>query len=278
VLNKSTRGASPACLSRTSVFLLTSFLSFPSSGIISARRVYAFLSLYVDTYALTLCAGLGLCCGAHFALSRPPSRAPTHTVLHTRRKDRGRITCVSPPRLPIFLLPALSSLGLMRCARPLRFLRVRAGASLRAATVLSHSPCRWPLTCCASAALRSPAAALHTSCVCHAASDVPADLAKDIRDIIGHDRLVVFLTGTPEQPRCRFTVQLVDLLNQLGIKYSFFNILDDDEICEGLKQYSDWPTYPQVYLDGELLGGYDICKDMMLDGSLIRTFKEKQLM
>jgi hypothetical protein len=102
VLNKSTRGASPACLSRTSVFLLTSFLSFPSSGIISARRVYAFLSLYVDTYALTLCAGLGLCCGAHFALSRPPSRAPTHTVLHTRRKDRGRITCVSPPASPSF--------------------------------------------------------------------------------------------------------------------------------------------------------------------------------
>lgn len=127
-------------------------------------------------------------------------------------------------------------------------------------------------------ALRTPAAALHTSRVCCAPSDVSPDLAKDIKDIIEHDRLVVFLTGTPEQPRCRFTVQLVDLFNQLGIKYSFFNILDDEEVCEGLKTYSDWPTYPQVYLDGELLGGYDICKKMMLDGELIRTFKEKDLM
>lgn len=88
----------------------------------------------------------------------------------------------------------------------------------------------------------------------------------------------MFLTGTPEQPRCRFTVQLVDLFNQLGIKYSFFNILDDEEVCEGLKTYSEWPTYPQIYIDGELLGGYDICKNMMLDGTLIRTFKEKELM
>ncbi|KPA80788.1 putative mitochondrial glutaredoxin-like protein [Leptomonas pyrrhocoris] len=127
-------------------------------------------------------------------------------------------------------------------------------------------------------ALCASAASLHTSRVFHAPSDVPAELAKDIKGIIEHDRLVVFLTGTPEQPRCRFTVQLVDLFNQLGIKYSFFNILDDEEVCEGLKQYSDWPTYPQVYLDGELLGGYDVCKGMMLDGSLIRTFKEKELM
>ena len=131
---------------------------------------------------------------------------------------------------------------------------------------------------CAYTALYASSASLHTSRLYYAPADVPVDLAKDIKDIIEHDRIVVFLTGTPEQPRCRFTVQLVDLLNQLGIKYGFFNILDDDEICEGLKKYSDWPTYPQVYLDGELLGGYDICKSMMLDGSLIRTLKEKELM
>ncbi|KAG5511395.1 hypothetical protein JKF63_07358 [Porcisia hertigi] len=114
--------------------------------------------------------------------------------------------------------------------------------------------------------------------VCCAPSDVMEDLAKDLHEIIHHDRLVVFLTGTPQQPRCRFTAQLVDLLNQLGVKYSFFNIIDDDEVCEGLKAYSDWPTYPQVYVDGELLGGYDICKEMMLNGTLTSMLKEKNLM
>ncbi|CAD2222490.1 glutaredoxin-like protein [Angomonas deanei] len=108
-----------------------------------------------------------------------------------------------------------------------------------------------------------------------APSDVEADLAKDIKGIIDNDRLVVFLTGTPENPRCRFTVQLVDLLVQLGVKYSFFNILDDDEVCEGLKTYSDWPTYPQIYIDGELLGGYDIARKMMLDGTFTKMLKEK---
>ncbi|CAJ1016515.1 Glutaredoxin, putative [Leishmania lindenbergi] len=128
-----------------------------------------------------------------------------------------------------------------------------------------------------TAAQRIPAAFFHTSLVHRSPSDVAGDLAKDLHDIIYHDRLVVFLTGTPEQPRCRFTAQLVDLFNQLGIKYTFFNIMDDDEVCEGLKAYSDWPTYPQVYLDGELIGGYDICKKMMLDGTLTSMLKAKNL-
>lgn len=152
----------------------------------------------------------------------------------------------------------------------------------------AHLPLRAPARACppsgsagrasATAALYTPTAALHTSAVCRAPADVPKELATDLHHIIHHDRLVAFLTGTPEQPRCRFTVQLVDLFNQLGIKYSFFNIMEDEEVCEGLKAYSDWPTYPQVYLDGELLGGYDIMKKMTLEGSLTKLLKEKDLM
>lgn len=96
--------------------------------------------------------------------------------------------------------------------------------------------------------------------------------------IIAQDRVVVFLTGTPMQPRCRFTGAIVDILKQLGIKYSYFNILDDDEVCEELKEYKNWPTYPQVYIDGELLGGYDVCKKMMLDGELTKMLSEKNLL
>ncbi|ORC90440.1 glutaredoxin-like protein [Trypanosoma theileri] len=107
---------------------------------------------------------------------------------------------------------------------------------------------------------------------------VSPQLSAVISGIIAKDRVVVFLTGTPEEPRCRFTMQMVDMMNQIGIKYSFFNILDDDDVCEGLKTYSDWPTYPQLYIDGELLGGYDVCKNMMLNGELTKLLKEKGLL
>ncbi|GET85764.1 thioredoxin-like protein [Leishmania tarentolae] len=138
-------------------------------------------------------------------------------------------------------------------------------------------PCSSMSSSMTTTAQRVSAACFHASLLCRTPSDVSDDLAKDLHDIICHDRLVVFLTGTPEQPRCRFTAQLVNLFHQLGVKYSFFNILDDEEVCEGLKVYSDWPTYPQVYLDGELIGGYDICKTMMLDGTLTTMLKDKQL-
>ncbi|KAH9577952.1 Glutaredoxin [Trypanosoma melophagium] len=107
---------------------------------------------------------------------------------------------------------------------------------------------------------------------------VSEELALTIKDIITRDRVVVFLTGTPKEPRCRFTVQMVDMMDQINIKYSFFNILDDDEVCEGLKKYSDWPTYPQLYIDGELIGGYDVCKNMMLNGELTKLLKDKRLL
>lgn len=111
-----------------------------------------------------------------------------------------------------------------------------------------------------------------------APADVPPALAKEIEEIISHARIVAFLTGSATSPRCRFTVQLVELLEQLQVPYSYFNILDDDEICQGLKKYSDWPTYPQVYVDGELLGGYDVVKEMMLSGALTKLLKEKKLL
>ncbi|ESL07365.1 glutaredoxin-like protein [Trypanosoma rangeli SC58] len=112
----------------------------------------------------------------------------------------------------------------------------------------------------------------------YAPDKVAPELAASIRDIISRDRVVIFLTGTPEQPRCRFTVQMVDMMRQLDVPYSFFNVLDDDEVCEGLKTYSDWPTYPQLYIDGELVGGYDVCKNMLLNGQLTKLFKGKNLL
>lgn len=143
---------------------------------------------------------------------------------------------------------------------------------------LAQATLRRGLPALTTPTLRTPCCAMHVSAPLLAPADVSAALAKDLHGIINNDRLVMFLTGTPEEPRCRFTMQVVDLMDQLGVRYGFFNILDDEEVCEGLKRYSDWPTYPQVYMDGELLGGYDICKQMMLDGTLTKTLKEKDLL
>ncbi|CCW69040.1 unnamed protein product [Phytomonas sp. Hart1] len=120
--------------------------------------------------------------------------------------------------------------------------------------------------------------ALHHSPALLSPSDVSKDLADDLYKIINNHRVVLFITGTPEEPRCRFTVRLIDIVHQIGLEYVYFDILQDDEVCEGLKTYSDWPTYPQVYIDGVLLGGYDVVKQMMLDGSLVKTLSEKKLL
>jgi Grx4 family monothiol glutaredoxin len=103
-------------------------------------------------------------------------------------------------------------------------------------------------------------------------------LRKRIEDAIHKGRIVAFLTGTPEDPHCGFTVRIVELLEQLNVNFEHFDVLSDDEVCEGLKAYSDWPTYPQLYVDGDLIGGYDVVKGMMLDGSLVKLLKEKKLL
>lgn len=103
-------------------------------------------------------------------------------------------------------------------------------------------------------------------------------LHKKLDGLINQARIVVFLTGTPSQPRCGFTVRMVEMLEQLPIKYEFVNIMEDEEVCEGLKTYSQWPTYPQLYIDGELIGGWDITRQMVIDGSLIKILSEKKLL
>ena len=108
--------------------------------------------------------------------------------------------------------------------------------------------------------------------------DLTAELKSTLEKLIRQDRIVVFLTGTPQRPRCRFTAAMTDLLGQLGIKYTYVDIMEDDEVCEGLKSFSSWPTYPQLYIDGELIGGYDITKELVLSGKFTQMLRDKKLM
>jgi len=72
---------------------------------------------------------------------------------------------------------------------------------------------------------------------------------------------MLFMKGTPSAPQCGFSRQTVALLRERSIRYGFFNILADDEVRQGLKEFSDWPTFPQLYADGELVGGLDIVRE-----------------
>uniref|UniRef100_A0AC35TRV4 Thioredoxin domain-containing protein n=1 Tax=Rhabditophanes sp. KR3021 TaxID=114890 RepID=A0AC35TRV4_9BILA len=90
-----------------------------------------------------------------------------------------------------------------------------------------------------------------------------------IEKLLKKSRLVLFMKGNREQPKCGFSRQIIELLNNLGCEYWTFDILQDEEIRQGLKEYSDWPTYPQLYLDAELLGGLDVVKDELADPSFV---------
>lgn len=85
--------------------------------------------------------------------------------------------------------------------------------------------------------------------------------------------IVLFITGTPSLPRCGFTGQLCRLMSELKASYVYYDVMGDDEVCQALKTFSDWPTYPQVYVDGELIGGWDICKSLHENGELKTTLK-----
>jgi len=75
--------------------------------------------------------------------------------------------------------------------------------------------------------------------------------------------VMLFMKGKPSEPKCGFSRQMVALLRENSVKYGFFNILDDDDVRQNLKEYAEWPTYPQLWIDGELVGGLDIVKDSL---------------
>lgn len=87
------------------------------------------------------------------------------------------------------------------------------------------------------------------------------ELDKRLGELVKAAPVMLFMKGTPSTPQCGFSRQLVALLREKGVRYGFFNILADEEVRQGLKAWSDWPTFPQLYLQGELVGGLDIVKE-----------------
>jgi monothiol glutaredoxin len=94
------------------------------------------------------------------------------------------------------------------------------------------------------------------------------DVSDRIRKELGSAPVVLFMKGTPEFPQCGFSAQTVAALRNLGAKFHHVNIFDDPELREALKRFSNWPTYPQLYVNGELVGGCDIALEMYRNGEL----------
>ncbi|MCL1473502.1 Grx4 family monothiol glutaredoxin [Argonema antarcticum] len=94
------------------------------------------------------------------------------------------------------------------------------------------------------------------------------ELKERIDNLVKHNKIFVFMKGNKLMPQCGFSNNVVQILNTLGVPYETFDVLQDQEIRQGIKEYANWPTIPQVYIDGELVGGSDIMIEMYQKGEL----------
>ena len=103
------------------------------------------------------------------------------------------------------------------------------------------------------------------------------DQKEKISNLISSDDVVLFMKGTPDFPQCGFSANVIGILNYFGVKFTSFNVLEDNQLREGIKEFSDWPTIPQIYIKKEFIGGCDILREMAESGEIIELFKEKNL-
>jgi len=101
------------------------------------------------------------------------------------------------------------------------------------------------------------------------------DVSENIKNEIKSSDVVLFMKGTPEFPMCGFSAAVVQVLSNLGVKFSTVNVLESGEMREGIKIFSNWPTIPQLYVKEEFIGGCDIIKEMYESGELLELFNTK---
>jgi monothiol glutaredoxin len=100
------------------------------------------------------------------------------------------------------------------------------------------------------------------------------EVNEKIKSELASSRVVLFMKGTPDFPQCGFSAQTVAALRACGAQFRHVNIFEEPELREALKRYSNWPTYPQLYVRGELVGGCDITLDMYRSGELKKLLDE----
>ena len=103
------------------------------------------------------------------------------------------------------------------------------------------------------------------------------NIKEKINNLIKENEVCLFMKGSPEVPQCGFSLAVSNVLKHLTVKFIGINVLEDPEIREGIKTYSDWPTIPQLYVKSEFMGGCDIIKEMFEKGELQKKFEEKNI-
>ena len=98
-----------------------------------------------------------------------------------------------------------------------------------------------------------------------------------INSLLKSNEVCLFMKGTPEVPQCGFSLAVSNVLKHMKVNFTGVNVLDDPEIREGIKTYSEWPTIPQLYIKGEFIGGCDIVKEMFEKGTLKKKFEEQKV-
>jgi monothiol glutaredoxin len=102
-----------------------------------------------------------------------------------------------------------------------------------------------------------------------------SDVANRIKEEVTSNDVVLFMKGTPVFPQCGFSAAVVEVLDHMGVRFKGVNVLVDPAIRQGIKEFSDWPTIPQLYVKGEFIGGCDIVREMYETGELEQVFKDK---
>jgi len=96
-------------------------------------------------------------------------------------------------------------------------------------------------------------------------------IKKRIDDDVKNNKVILYMKGNPDAPQCGFSAQITAILKENNVSFKSVDVLDDDEIRVGIKEYSDWPTIPQLYINGEFVGGCDIVTEMHQNGDLAKA-------
>mgnify|MGYP001459572657 FL=1 len=103
------------------------------------------------------------------------------------------------------------------------------------------------------------------------------EINKKIESLIKDNEVCLFMKGTPDAPQCGFSMALANVLKHLNVNFKGINVLEDENLRQGIKNFSDWPTIPQLYVKSEFVGGCDIVKEMFEKGELKKFFEDKKI-
>ena len=103
------------------------------------------------------------------------------------------------------------------------------------------------------------------------------DIKEKLNELVSSNDVCLFMKGIPDAPQCGFSMTVSNILKHLKVNFKGINVLEDESVRQGIKEFSDWPTIPQLYIKGEFIGGCDIIKEMFESGELKELLKNKNL-